>query len=326
MPDDLATSNPGAALPSPNDPGAPASQTCANIWLRCQQEAEAIIAPDGKLIEDRSLRNQRISAAYASLWLRNNRFQWAGFAAFASKQVGCSMLNAVQIMDRSADEVGASGGSDSFTWAFKKMLPAVVHVGAGYLRGRLSLGNLSVFLDIYPLHRFYELHGLERLKACIGERQAIKDQVRWPVNDDVLPYGQPFRQIGDGFTLIERGDLPGSVRQLAFHEQVNVLQRVLYEDRLTRLALDANQFAWVSDIPGADFNEIQVTMAAQCAAKPSPVTTWFDRNPGVHLYNSGQRMEFVYRAAEQFDRLLNGKERGEIEYSLQEISAGHGVQ
>jgi hypothetical protein len=318
MPDDLVTPHPDAA--------ASALQACTDIWLRCQQEAEAIIAPDGTLIADRSLRNQRISAAYASLWLRNNRFQWAGFAAFASKQVGCSMLNAVQIMDRSADQVGENGGSDGLSWAFRTMLPAVVHIGAGYLRGRLSLGNLSVFLDIYPLHRFYELRGLEHLKACIGERQSIKEQVRWPVTDDVLPFGKAFRQIADGFTLIERGDLLGSVRQLAYHEQVNVLQRVMYEDRLTRLALDANQLAWISEIPGADFNEIQVTLASQCAAKPSPFTTWFARNPKVHLYNTGQRMEFVYRAAEQFDRLLNGKERVEVERSLQDICEGHGVQ
>jgi hypothetical protein len=316
MPDVIVT-------PQPADAAAP---TSADLWLRCQQEAEAIVAPNGELIADRALRNQRISAAYASLWLRNNRFQWAGLAAFASKQVGCGMLNAVQIMDRSEDQIGANRDPDGFEWLFQKMLPAVVHVGSGYLRGRMSLGNMAVFLDIYPLHRFYELHGLAQLKASLDQRQSIKDQVKWPVTDEVFPFGKVFRQIADGFTLIERNDLLGSVQQLAFHEQVNVLQAVMYDDALTRLALDANQLAWASEVPGVDFNEVQVTLAAQCAAKPSPVTTWFSSAPDAHLYSSSQRMEFVYRTAEQFDRLVNGKDRLEVERSLEAICEGHGVE
>jgi hypothetical protein len=316
MPDDLVTPQPDATA---------FGQTAA-LWLRCQQEAEAIVAPTGELIADRALRNQRISAAYASLWLRNNRFQWAALAAFASKQVGCGMLNAVQIMDRSEDRIGADREPDGFDWLFQKMLPAVVHVGAGYLRGRASLGNMAVFLDIYPLHRFYELRGLEAFKAGLNERQSIKDQARWPVKDEILPFAKIFRQIADGFTLVERNDLLGSVRQLAYHEQVNVLQPVMYDDTLMRLALDANQLAWASDMPGADFNEIQVTLAAQCAAKPSPVTAWFSNATDAHLYSPLQRMEFVYRAAEQFDRLVSGKERPEVERALEAICEGHGVQ
>jgi hypothetical protein len=324
MPDDLATSHPkdtAASLTSSLQ-----APTCAQVWLRCQQEAEAIVAPDGKLIEDRALRNQRISAAYAALWLRDNRLQWAAFAAFASKQVGCSMLNALHIMERTDEEIRKNGGADGFDWVFKNTLPAVVHLGAGYMRGRLSLGNMSVFLDIYPLHRFYELCGLEQLKTCIGERQSIKDKVKWPVSDQVLPFGKVFPQIVDGFTLLERNDLLGSVRQLAYHEQVNVLQPVMYDDTLTRAALDANQLAWASELPGADFNEIQVTLAAQCAAKPIPYTAWFPRETNVHLYNPAQRMKFVYQTAEQFDGLLSSSARADVERSLQEISEGHGVE
>jgi hypothetical protein len=79
-------------------------------------------------------------------------------------------------------------------------------------------------------------------------------------------------------------------------------------------------------VPGVDFNEVQVTLAAQCAAKPSPVTTWFSSAPDAHLYSSSQRMEFVYRTAEQFDRLVNGKDRLEVERSLEAICEGHGVE
>jgi len=43
--------------------------------------------------------NQVINAAYARLWLQDSRFQWAGLAAFASKQVGCGLLHASNTVD-----------------------------------------------------------------------------------------------------------------------------------------------------------------------------------------------------------------------------------
>ncbi|CBJ81772.1 hypothetical protein XBJ2_1380013 [Xenorhabdus bovienii str. Jollieti] len=71
--------------------------TCECVWRRYQKEAEDIVAPGGKLIADPKERNKRINAAYAKLWLNDNRFQWAGLAAFASKQVGCGLLHASEM-------------------------------------------------------------------------------------------------------------------------------------------------------------------------------------------------------------------------------------
>jgi len=68
--------------------------TGEGIWRVYQREAEEIVAPGGKLIENPKERNRAINAAYARLWLHDNRFQWAGLAAFASKQVGCGLLHA----------------------------------------------------------------------------------------------------------------------------------------------------------------------------------------------------------------------------------------
>ncbi|MFL6637450.1 MAG: DUF2515 family protein, partial [Paraburkholderia graminis] len=58
-------------------------QDCINCWRFYQKKAEALVA-----IDDPIARNRRINAAYAQLWLDDHRFQWAGLAAFASKQVG----------------------------------------------------------------------------------------------------------------------------------------------------------------------------------------------------------------------------------------------
>ncbi|MEW6759297.1 MAG: hypothetical protein AB1437_00615 [Pseudomonadota bacterium] len=80
-----------------------------HLWMNFQQEAEDILRTDGEIIADDAVRNKRINAAYARLWLADNRFQWAGLAAFASKQVGCGLLHARQLSDRSRDELLALG-------------------------------------------------------------------------------------------------------------------------------------------------------------------------------------------------------------------------
>jgi hypothetical protein len=58
------------------------------------------VAPGGKLITDPKARNKAINAAYAQLWRHDRRFQWAGLAAFASKQVGCGLLHAAESVEK----------------------------------------------------------------------------------------------------------------------------------------------------------------------------------------------------------------------------------
>ena len=65
-----------------------------------QQRVENVVAPGGKLIADPKTRNKAINAAYAQLWRLDPRFQWAGLAAFASKQVGCGLLNAAETIEK----------------------------------------------------------------------------------------------------------------------------------------------------------------------------------------------------------------------------------
>lgn len=74
------------------------------LWLTFQREAESIISQNGKVIEDPIIRNKCINAAYANLWLADNRFQWAGLAAFASKQVGCGLLHSADVIEKNQHE------------------------------------------------------------------------------------------------------------------------------------------------------------------------------------------------------------------------------
>lgn len=288
------------------------SDDAVEAWLSCQREAEEWIAPGGVLLDDPALRNRRISAAYASLWLGDARFQWAGLAAFASSQVGRGMVQAGQSMRALGQQISRSETADSFEWLYKVMIPALVGAGEGYLRGQLSLGNLTVFLDVYPLHRFYARYGLQRLRDTLKARALAADRVRWPVACSVLPFGQPFREIADGFALIDAGRVADSVIKLAWHEQVNVLQRVIYDDPKTRLAFDANQIGAAAGGGTGTFMPIVLPFDAAHS-------TQFSARADAHLYDVGQRMDFVSRAAEQFDRLLR-TQRAAVEAALREIA------
>ena len=81
--------------------------TCDCLWRIYQREAEEIVSPGGVLIADPKERNRVINAAYARLWLHDSRFQWAGLAAFASKQVGCGLLHATESMEKLEVELKA---------------------------------------------------------------------------------------------------------------------------------------------------------------------------------------------------------------------------
>lgn len=291
----------------------------ASVWMRCQKEAELWVtdAKTGKVLARPDDINRRINAAYAYLWMHDKRFQWAGLAAFASKQVGCGLLHASGMLKEAHDRIvnnpdfldaGSTGEA----------------LGAYTLYKKLALGNLSLFLDIYPLHRFYMLRGYEALKKNLRYRKIIKDKVLWPNEAKKrLEFGQPFDEIYEGFRLIENGEITKSVDRLAQHEQVNILQTVIYDDKDTRLALDANQFAWVSELRGAA--EIQLTLSAQCKAN-GKFTSWLPRLTSVHPWNEKDRMPFVLRTAKQFDLLLKTGARVVIERAIQQIYNGGGVQ
>jgi hypothetical protein len=286
----------------------------ASDWLACQREAEEWIAPEGTWIDDAALRNRRISAAYASLWLQDRRMQWAALAAFASRQVGVSMARAGADMQNAAAHMRASETRDGFEWLYKVMIPALVGAGEGYLRGQLSLGNLTVFLDVYPLHRYYLRHGLQQMRETLSARKRLAHSVHWPVSAQLLPFGQPYREILDAFALIDASRVTDSVLKLAWHEQVNVLQRVIYDDPKTRLALDGNQIGAATGAWPAQFSSIELVFGAAGG-------TVFSPGAEAHLYDVGQRMDFVSRAASQFDGLLQGQRRPEVESALRRIVA-----
>jgi hypothetical protein len=302
--------------------------TAELLWVIFQKEAEDLIRVNGSLEGHDNERNRRINAAYAKLWLADKRFQWAGLAAFASKQVGCGLLHAADTIKKNRREreqmqlsfAAAFPGAEAATG-----VQAGTEAGAALMSKQLGFGNKHLFLDIYPLHRFYMERGWKEFEVYLPKREKIRYPVHWAINRGTLQFGKFFREIRDGFEQIEKGNVHESVKWLAQHEQVNILQAILYNDEYTQRLLAANQYAVVTGFPTGDAEEVELTLSAQCKAKDG-FTLPFSKDKYAKLWVVEQRMRFVNRAAEHFDRLLKGAQRVQVEASIRKIAAGGGVE
>lgn len=339
--------------------------TCNCLWRRFQKEAEEWVAPGGVLIADPQVRNRKINAAYAQLWLADNRFQWAGLAAFASKQVGCGLIHASTLDQRIEAEKKAYRTlkdsqskdlyervvvnklrSDPELWnqwdQAKQQNPvpltsdplsgdaiAFLQEELQYVHEMLALGNTALFLDVYPLHRFFMVRGFKEMEKCLPDRSRLKNEVLWPIADKV-EFGTNHFEISQTFASINEGDVSGSVRAMARHEQLNILQPAMYDIAYFALLMRGTQAGDVASVVTGLFSglpeEIQLTLASQCKA-PDDRKVSFSSNPIADLADKDQRMEFVLRAATQFDNLLkNPATLAQVKNSITEIANGGGVK
>ncbi len=297
-------------------------QHCSDYWQYYQKQAEAIVG-----VEDPIARNRRINAAYAQLWWDDRRFQWAGLAAFASKQVGCGLLNAAELISKSNRQRNAYQQWERSNSLMERMSPYAsprmpVHdqvsgEGAAQVYQMLAKGNTALFLDIWPLHMFYRKFGLRRFEQCLGERAQLRGSVAWPIAGSV-PFGEATPEIVQGFRAIETGNVKKGVEALAQHEQVNILQPAMYEDSKFAILLRANHFAWALNIPTGSARQIQLTFANRCAVTGANANIEiFSKQPLANLADARQRMAFVMRAAQRFHELLQHPiEKHEVENSL----------
>jgi hypothetical protein len=300
--------------------------TPEHLWGTFQAEAEEILKVNGSLEGNDHERNKRINAAYARLWLADNRFQWAGLAAFASKQVGCGLLHSAEVSEKNRrvrEQVGRAFAAYPGAGA-STMVQSSTEAAAEYMYRKLGFGNAHLFLDIYPLHRFFMERGWEEFNTYLAKRQNDKYAVHWAVDRNTLRFGTPFDEVRNGFMLINSGNLALSVEQLAQHEQVNILQKIMYNDPVLQRLLAMNQYAWATEFPTGDYEEIKLTLSAECKAKQG-FTAWFSQDKSAKLWVAEQRMKFVLAAAIQFHRLLQGAERPYVEASIRAIAGGGGV-
>nr|WP_235210456.1 hypothetical protein [Caballeronia sordidicola] len=269
------------------------------------------------------------------MWLDDHRFQWAGLAAFASKQVGCGLLNAAEMIDKSNRQRDAYQQWDKTSSPLERLSPyasprmpvpdQASGEGARKVYEMLAKGNVALFLDIWPLHMFYKEFGLQRFERCLPERALLSGAVVWPIADRV-PFGTVKDEIRRGFSAIDSGNLTEGVAQLARHEQLNILQPAMYNDPGFTTLMRANQFAWALNIPTGSAREIQLTLANQCTVTGANAKyEIFSKEPLANLADPDQRMAFVLRAANRFNELLHHPiERHSVENSLFLLAGGGG--
>ena len=207
---------------------------------------------------------------------------------------------------------------DGLRVARSRAADAATAEGAAKVYQMLAKGNTSLFLDVWPLHMFYKQFGLQRFKRCLPERQQLRGSVVWPIGAAV-PFGEVQPRVVRAFEAIEAGDTAGGVKILAEHEQLNVLQRAMYDDPSFALLMRANQFAWALNIPTGSAREIQLTLANQCTVSGANAqkSELFSKEPLANLADPNQRMAFVMRAAQRFDDLLRHPlQKYDVENSL----------
>ncbi|WP_434678227.1 hypothetical protein J3P77_19440 [Pseudomonas sp. R1-18] len=339
---------------------------CEGLWRVYQKEAEDIVAPGGQLIANPIERNRAINAAYARLWLEDQRFEWAGLAAFASKQVGCGLLHAAQSIEAIEAESAAweklrESRSENGLFTSDKMQeqeqllnearqadarnplplldksfnpeqPSLTQERFMYVYEMMALGNTTLFLDIYPLHAFFAKRGFKELETCLRKRRGIYGHPRFPVlwlvDQQTLKFGSGTDNVLAGFKAIDEEDIRASVESLAVHEQINILQPVIYEDAKLSALLRGNHAYYVTNIHFLPkiAQPIELTLAGQCQAVEDERTVSFSESPLANLADIQQRMSFVLRAAQQFHQLLNSDKRKVIEASILDIANGNGVR
>lgn len=337
--------------------------TCEGLWRIYQREAEAIVAPGGVLIPDPIERNRVINAAYARLWLHDPRFQWAGLAAFASKQVGCGLLPAAKLTELiQAEHDARQHVRDSrrdwglFTkdqmddqtilvrdyknaddrnpmpadWSMGAQTPSLAQQPFLYVNEMMALGNTTLFLDIFPLHAFYKKRGLAELKERLKNRAAIFGHptfpVLWPVGQEKLTFGLVRDEILEAFQAIDTGNIAESVKLLAAHEQKNILQPTIYDDSRLAMLLRGNHASFVTDFPSGVAQAIELTLTSQCQSTATGRTIEFSKNPLADLSDVNQRMAFVLRAANRFDQMLQDANQQALENSIKDIESTGSMQ
>lgn len=179
-------------------------ETCADLWKQVDSDTKAIAE-----VKDPVERNRKISATYSKLYQQNNRLAWVGLAAIVSRQAGCSM--------KIAHEASKS-------WIPMKSQPAAAAFDA------LGKTNQAIFDDIYPVSRFYQRSGLQKLEECAVDENGIR-------------HASP--KLVDAMKDIDKGTdetIRSGSDKIANYEQRDIIQDQIYSQQAFKEAFEKNEW------------------------------------------------------------------------------------
>ncbi|RMR55636.1 hypothetical protein ALP83_200135 [Pseudomonas syringae pv. actinidiae] len=291
---------------------------CVEMWTLGQQvairrlcvktRAEYKQPARYELLKDFSTRAARIAGNYARIYLeqeyngqpeQKGRFYWTGLAAFASKQVMCAL-------DYSSNT------------KMRYLPPAVPPLEITKIF--LGKGNFWLFQDIFVWHWFY-INYPQQFNECIKTRDFSTYDPRFkqsfaqlPWIDDALPKINNLKvtdYLVSGFKLISavEKEPAGTLREkykfqsllaIAKHEQLMILQPLIYEDKSFRALLYMQ--TWVEGY--GDVPRRLASLSVECdTGDPEQDVIMSDGE----LYDAEDRMIFITTIASTYHRRMQRK-------------------
>ncbi|MDF0606857.1 hypothetical protein HZU77_014535 [Neisseriaceae bacterium TC5R-5] len=294
---------------------------CITLWSLAQQFSylrlsnQQIRQPrQFRLINGYTQRARRIAGTYARFYLeqeangkpdKKGRYYWMGLAAFASKTVACALDG---IRARSAD---------------------TVYEGLGK-------GNFWLFMDISATHWYYN-YSPDSFQQCLNDRDATKyvDEMQpffrtlpWyqdaPQKINQLKISQEIRKAFDLIPQIENfsGADESTLKKkrslqlmhlltIAVHEQLNILQALIYDD---------HEFSWWLKFPRGEADGVgrviprnhtlERALSGQLQLVFTPACDVGDEElksiapPGTKLENYESRMTWITQAAQKYHKRM----------------------
>jgi hypothetical protein len=161
------------------------------------------------------------------------------------------------------------------------------------------------------MHRFFQLHGFARFQECAGER---KPPIPAQAMDGFKALDQ-FKKTGDKKYLAQ------SVRSLALHEQINILQKGIYVDKAMKGILRVNEVGEIPATVPAD-----VVMEAGCKDSTGGKRTHkFGEKGRTKLYDVDERMAWIDEIAADYDRFAGGKRHTDDMNEIKKQGTGAGA-
>lgn len=236
----------GQILPESMEGVLPGTADCKALWAKYDAEAFNIIK---SVDHNHRLRNHVIVGAWSDAALDNPEFHWMGMAAYASKQVGCGMDAALaqrDLGDKLRQTPGWVPGGQT-----ARDVGSLQSASSQYAYNSLGDTNRDVFLDAYPMHRFYAEQGFAKLQSCASARPGMSAEAL-----KGFEYLERYKETGD------RRWLTKSSEQLLLHEQIKVIQPLAYDRFAMRRILDAQRLAG-GRVPGIPAMQLTLTTACE---------------------------------------------------------------
>ena len=285
------------------------------LWTLGQQEAVRRLSVKTRiefkdtaryeLIKDFSTRAERIAGNYARIYLElekngkpelKGRFYWTGLAAFASKQVMCAL-----------------DYSSNSRWRWTVAAAPFFDITMMHL----GEGNFWLFQDIFVWHWFY-INYPHEFNNAVPERNwnsyicEFKDTFqKLPWAADALPkvnFLAKTPPLEEGFALIQqvervkdfrsRRDLQlASLMKIADHEQLWILQPLIYENWDFQLLLDGQaKMEGKLGVPRR-----LAAFSTQCETGNPELDVTMTKGD---LYNDKDRMKFITKIADKYHKLM----------------------